>query len=194
MAINLLFDDFCALGNIAVAFPHFLAQRVYFAFAEEVHFTQLPGVHIQLARQHIHHAFGSELAFLVAIATVSAYSRCVGVNGITNEVTVCELVRTRAVMRRGNRNVDRSISIGAARMDDLGLDGDQLAIFFGADLHLRADAMSDEGGGEIFFAGGHPLDRSARYKTGDPGHGLFHGDIRFVAKTAADIGDVHAHI
>ena len=74
------------------------------------------------------------------------------------------------------------------------LDGHQLAVFFGANLHLDADAMGDQGAGEIFLAGGHPFDRMPGHKAGDPGNGLFNRDIGFVAKAAANIRNVHPHI
>ena len=79
-------------------------------------------------------------------------------------------------------------------MQQVDLDRHQLAVFLGADLHLRADAVTDQGRGEIFLAGGHPLDRAPGDETGDPGDGLLDGDVGFVTEAAADVRDVHPHV
>ncbi|EKD89032.1 MAG: hypothetical protein ACD_34C00225G0004 [uncultured bacterium] len=79
-------------------------------------------------------------------------------------------------------------------MIDGAFDGYQCAVFLGAHLHLGADAVSQQGAGEVFFAGAHPFDGASRNKTGNPGNGLFCGDVRFVAEASAQVWGVNTHI
>ena len=131
--------------NVAVGFPHLLAQGVDLAFAQVVDLTQLEGIHLQLAGQHVHHALGGNLGFLVPVAAVSAHRRRVGVDGIAGQLAVLELVRTGGVVGGSDGDVYRGIRIGPAGMQDGGFDRHQLAVLLGADLHLRCGCRGRSG-------------------------------------------------
>ncbi len=103
-----------------------------------------------------------------------------------------EDVGTGAVVRGGDADVDAGVGEGAGGMQDVGLEGDQGAVLLGADLHGVPEPVADEGAGEVFAAGGDPLDGAAGDVAGDPGDGLLDGDVGLVAEAAADFGDAHA--
>ena len=132
------------------------------------------------------------MAFLVAVAAEGADGGRVGVDALGFEQGVREFVGAGAVVRGGVADVDAGVGEGAGGVQDVGLDGDEGAVFLGADLHVVAEAVADEGAGEVFAAGGDPLDGAAGDVGGDPGDGLLDGDVGLVAEAAADFGDAHA--
>ena len=73
---------------------------------------------LQLAGQHIHHAFGGKLGFLVTVSAIGADRRGVGVNGVAGQVTVLEFIWSSGVMGGSHGDIDRRICISTAGVQD----------------------------------------------------------------------------
>ena len=185
-------DLVLAVADGAVGFVVALAGGVLLAGAEVVFLAEVEGGHVELAGEHVHEALDGEVAFLVAVAAEGADGGRVGVDALGFEQGVREFVGAGAVVGGGVADVDAGVGEGAGGVQDVGLDGDEGAVLLGADLHVVAEAVADEGAGEVFAAGGDPLDGAAGDVGGDPGDGLLDGDVGLVAEAAADFGDAHA--
>ena len=183
-----------ALHDVAVAFPHSLAQRIHLADREVVLLAYLERRSPQLAGQDVYQAFDSELRLLVAIAAKRTDRRRVGIDAVALQVAVRELVGASRVVRCADGDVHPRVGIRTGGVVDLCLERDERPVMLGAQLHPRANAMADQCAGEVLLARSYPLDGAAGHEVRDIGNGLLHGDVGFVAEAAAQLRDVHAHI
>ena len=161
--------------------------------ADEVLQPDLGGIHLELGRQHIHHAFDAVGGFRTSRAAIRVGGRAVGerAHDIGRDVG-------RAVQARHHQHAERGDGgsqhrkIRAQILDDLELDPRDGAVAFGGDLVEVHVAAPVDGAQEILAARFDPLHRLLQLH-GNPRQQDFLGvGLDLGAEAAADLGSHHA--